>query len=218
MSSSAATIATIVVPTYMEKENLKPLIQRVFAALKAKGYAEKSVELIVVDDNSRDGSAEVVAQMTKEGYNARIIVRTTERGLSSAVLRGFHDAAPTSRYLICMDADLQHPPEKVPELLKALVGGAPFVLGTRYAVGTVVDKDWPLYRRVISSGARMLARPLTPLSDPMSGFFGMDAALFRRTEPTVNPVGFKIALELFVKSHCTSSVEVCYSFFVFVFD
>jgi len=56
--------------------------------------------------------------------------------------------------------------------------------------------------------ARLLARPLTPLSDPMSGFFGMDAALFRRTEPTVNPVGFKIALELFVKSRCTSSVEV----------
>jgi hypothetical protein len=140
-------------------------------------------------------------------------MRASSFARQSAVCRRPYCAAFTTRRRrrdtsSAWDADLQHPPEKVPELLKALIGGAPFVLGTRYAVGTVVDKDWPLHRRIISSGARLLARPLTPLSDPMSGFFGMDAALFRRTEPTVNPVGFKIALELFVKSRCTSSVEV----------
>jgi dolichol-phosphate mannosyltransferase len=126
-----------------------------------------------------DVSEEVVNACRKNAYNCRIIVRTTERGLSSAVLRGFNEAASTSKYLICMDADLQHPPEKVPELLQALIDGAPFVLGTRYAPGTSVDASWPVYRRVISAGARALARPLTPLSDPMSGFFGMQAPLYR---------------------------------------
>ena len=181
--------------------------RRRIAALTTRKLADV-VELIVVDDNSRDGTADVVAQLAKEKYNARIIVRTTERGLSSAVLRGFSEAASTSRHLICMDADLQHPPEKVPELLQALIDGAPFVLGTRYAVGTKVDEGWPLYRRVISGGARALARPLTPLSDPMSGFFGIDARLYRQALPHVNAVGFKIALELYVKSRCDRCVEV----------
>jgi dolichol-phosphate mannosyltransferase len=68
----------------------------------------------------------------------------------------------------------KHPPEKVPELIIALRDqDADFVIGTRYAANVEIDKNWPLYRRVISGGARLLARPLTPLSDPMTGFFGL---------------------------------------------
>jgi dolichol-phosphate mannosyltransferase len=195
----------VVVPTYKENANLRPLVTRIFAAA---GKSERQLRVLVVDDNSRDGSRETVDSLKREGFACDIVVREHERGLSSAVLRGFDDGvAAGAQALVCMDADLQHPPEDVPHFLALLRRAAPpqFVLGTRYAAGTAIDRDWPLYRRVISAGARLLARPLSPLSDPMSGFFAIDAALYRRTLPAVNPVGFKIALELFVKSRCDAA-------------
>jgi dolichol-phosphate mannosyltransferase len=172
-------------------------------------------------------------------------VRTKERGLSSAVLRGFNESR--GEYLICMDADLQHPPESVPAILAKMdtsiqlqpVGDEAlqprskpkrqqlngddysdkkeieFVIGTRYFQSSdpsvvSIDKDWPLYRRVISSGARMLARPLTPLSDPMTGFFGLRRDVFQRANRSgiINPIGFKIALELYVKCRVRLHAEI----------
>lgn len=184
---------SVVVPAYHEKLNIRPLTTRLFAALGNKD--SKKTELIFVDDNSQDGSVEEVEKLQKEGYNVRIIVRTTERGLSSAVLRGF--AESKGEYLLCMDADLQHPPESVPGFLKTL-RDFPFTIGTRYADGVGIDKDWPLYRRVISSGARLLAKPLTPASDPMSGFFGLQKK-YLKNATDINTQGFKIALELLAK-------------------
>ena len=102
--------------------------------------------------------------------------------------------------MICMDADLQHPPESVSQLLSAITPSTPFVLGTRYGEGVSMDKDWPLHRQIISSGARMLARPLTSASDPMSGFFGISKEAFMRADKNLNADGFKIALDLLVKS------------------
>lgn len=204
----------VIVPTYKENANLRPLVTRLFAALKKSGDAN-NVRVIVVDDNSRDGSAESVAALAKEGYAVRIVVRERERGLSSAVLRGFDEAVDEgAAALVCMDADLQHPPEDVPQVVRLLRGANPplFVLGTRYGAGTQIDADWPLHRRLISAGARLLARPLSPLSDPMSGFFAVDAALYKRTAPRVNPVGFKIALEIFVKSGVAAAAEVPINF------
>lgn len=181
-----AITQSVIVPAYKEKLNIKPLTQRLFAALGNE--ATEQTELIFVDDNSQDGSVEEVEQLQKQGYNVRIIVRTTERGLSSAVLRGFKEAK--GRYLICMDADLQHPPESVPSLFSSLRADHAFVIGTRYAPGVGIDKDWPMYRRVISSTARLMARPLTIASDPMSGFFGLqkqylDKAMEEKIE--INP-------------------------------
>ncbi|CCH45468.1 Dolichol-phosphate mannosyltransferase [Wickerhamomyces ciferrii] len=202
--------STVVVPAYHEKLNIKPLTTRLFAAL---GPAEsKKTELIFVDDNSNDGSVEEVEALQKQGYNVRIIVRTTERGLSSAVLRGFEEGK--GEYLLCMDADLQHPPETVPEFLENL-RKHPFSIGTRYAAGVGIDKDWPLYRRVISSGARILARPLTTASDPMSGFFGVQKKYLKQGGENINTQGFKIALELLAKLPLPKNEpigEVPYSF------
>ncbi|SCW04613.1 LAFE_0H17414g1_1 [Lachancea fermentati] len=186
---------SVIVPAYHEKLNIKPLTTRLFAALGNEG--SKKTELIFVDDNSQDGSVEEVEALQKQGYQVRIIVRTDERGLSSAVLKGFYEAK--GEYLICMDADLQHPPESVPQLFDSL-RTHPFVLGTRYAPGVGIDKDWPLYRRVISSGARMLAKPLTTASDPMSGFFGLQKKYLLQSQTgDINAQGFKIALDLLVK-------------------
>lgn len=206
-------VYSIVVPAYKEVDNLQPLIKQVFAALKKKGLDARS-EMIIVDDNSRDGSEERVNEMAKAGYNVRIIVRTTERGLSSAVLRGFREAR--GRVLACMDADLQHPPEAVPALLQAVDDSEQprdtacvFAIGTRYGPGTgAIDPNWPLYRRIISNGARLLARPLTSLSDPMTGFFAINRATFEAHAKAVNPIGFKIALELYVKCNIRRHAEV----------
>lgn len=200
---------TVVVPAYHEKLNIRPLTTRLFAAL-GNGDSKKT-ELIFVDDNSNDGSVEEVEKLKTEGYNVRIIVRTKERGLSSAVMRGFEEGQ--GEYLLCMDADLQHPPESVPDFFKAL-REYPFVIGTRYADGVGIDKDWPLYRRVISSGARLLARPLTPASDPMSGFFGLQKKYLKGAN-NIDTQGFKIALELLAKLPLPSKNpigEVPYSF------
>lgn len=185
---------SIVVPTYRERDNIRPLVTRVFAALKDRTAAE----IVLVDDNSQDGTDGVVDKLKSEGYNVVLIVRTDAKGLSSAVLRGFEEAKGHS--LVVMDADLQHPPEAVQRLFDALDDPTtPFALGTRYGPGVEMDKNWPIYRRIISWGARLLARPLTSASDPMTGFFGIRKELFQRSAP-LNPTGFKIALELLLKA------------------
>ena len=106
-SPDAEITHSIVVPAYKEKANLRPLTTRLFAAFEdtESPISAESVELIVVDDNSRDGSVEEVDALREEGYNIRIVVRTNERGLTSAVARGFKEAKGEA--MICMDADLQ---------------------------------------------------------------------------------------------------------------
>ena len=157
MSKRAATSApagkttlSIIVPAYKEAANLDALITRVFVALEEHDL-HLCTELLVVDDNSGDGSVEVVAATAKRlQRNARILVRTKERGLSSAVLHGFDQAKGDA--LLCMDADLQHPPEKVPDLANALLRSGnmhEFVIGTRYtsnslpAAGKMISPPWP---------------------------------------------------------------------------
>jgi dolichol-phosphate mannosyltransferase len=185
---------SIVVPTYREASNLTALTRRVFAATQNAGL---DAELIFVDDDSRDGSLEIVQELARE-YPVRMIVRTGQRGLSSAVLAGCE--AARHEILVVMDADLQHPPEKLPELVGPILAGtADFVIGSRYVETAAVAEVWPWYRRLNSYVATLLARPLVPVRDPMSGFF----ALHRRTLQQargLNPIGYKIALEIMVKA------------------
>lgn len=98
---------SIIVPAYREHANIRPLVTRIFGALRRvdSPIPPEQVEIIIVDDNSRDGSVENVQALQHEGFNVRIIVRTTERGLSSAVVRGFQEALGDN--MLCMDADLQ---------------------------------------------------------------------------------------------------------------
>ena len=104
---AASVDLSVIVPAYKENGNIRPLITRIFNALRQydSPVPAEQVEVIIVDDNSRDGSVETVQGLQQEGYNVRIIVRTTERGLSSAVVRGFQEALGDN--MLCMDADLQ---------------------------------------------------------------------------------------------------------------
>ncbi|KAI0087220.1 nucleotide-diphospho-sugar transferase [Irpex rosettiformis] len=211
--SRQTTHYSVIVPAFRENGNIRPLVTRIYAALRRgeSPVPAEQVEIIIVDDNSRDGSVETVQDLQREGYNVRIIVRTTERGLSSAVVRGFQEAVGDN--MLCMDADLQHPPEYVPAMLASMSPTYTFVLGTRYGKGVEMDKDWPLYRRIISSGARLLALPLTTASDPMSGFFGIRKESFLKAR-NLNSQGFKIALDLLIKAQIPPNAiaEVPFSF------
>ncbi len=197
-----ALSVSVVVPAYHEAPNIQPLTERLFAALEAAGLQG---ELIIVDDNSQDGSEEKVEELAKR-FPVRIIVRTTERGLSSAVLAGFADAK--NDIMICMDGDLQHPPEAVPTMATILSDDqADFVLGSRYVDQGAIVGDWSFMRRVNAFGARMLARPLTNLRDPMSGFFGIRRATYENAA-RLDPIGYKIGLEMLVKGRCRRSKEI----------
>ena len=182
---------SIIVPTYREAENIPLLLARIDDLRAAH---DLTLEVLFMDDDSQDGSAEAVAA---SGFDwARLITRTTDRGLSPAVIDGFR--AAQYPVLVCMDCDLSHPPEVIPQMVLALKAGQQMVVGSRYVPGGSTDDDWGLLRWVNSLVATVLARPLTSVRDPMSGFFSLYKADFDRAED-LSPVGYKIALELIVK-------------------
>jgi dolichol-phosphate mannosyltransferase len=135
----------------------------------------------------------------------RLVVRNAEHGLSQAALDGLRRA--TGDVLVCMDADLSHPPEAIPAMLAKLHEGADFVIGSRYTEGGSTAHDWGFLRWINSRVATWLARPLTHVSDPMSGFFALRRQTFEAGSE-FNPVGYKIGLELIVKCRCERVVEV----------
>ena len=186
---------SIIVPTFREAENLPVLVPRVAAALR---HADLDWELIVVDDNSPDATVEVCAQLARE-FPLRLIVRTEERGLSSAVMAGMRQAH--GAILVCMDADLSHPPESIPVLVAALRDDpvVDFVIGSRYVQGGNTQEGWGLFRWLNSRVATLLARPLTAAGDPLAGFFALRRSDFIAADRQLNPLGYKIGLELLVK-------------------
>ncbi len=194
---------TIVVPTYNERDNLPRLVERLFAAV-----SPAATELLVVDDNSPDGTAAVAAALAAQ-QPIRCLVRTGERGLATAVLAGL--AAARGEIVVVMDADLSHPPERIPALVAALADpDVPMAVGSRFVAGAHIDGRWPWTRRLNSRVARLLARPLTPVRDMLSGFFAVRRAALRLAE--LRPVGYKIALELIVRHGWTRIAEVPITF------
>eukprot|EP01134_Creolimax_fragrantissima_P006389 CFRG6389T1 len=206
ISESSELKASVVVPAYQEQPNIRLLCERVFTATRAQNIV---VEMIIVDDNSQDGSVEVVKELQDEGYDIKIEVRTEERGLSTAVMRGFDLAE--NEVMMVMDADLQHPPEIVPALLSPIFNNtAHLSIGSRYVKGGGT-KDWAIHRRVISWTATALAWPIAPVSDPMTGLFAIRKSLYL-TATDLDPRGFKIGLELMVKCSPHETGEVPYVF------
>ncbi|CAK9033909.1 Parkin coregulated gene protein homolog (Hypertension-related protein 1-like protein) (PARK2 coregulated gene protein), partial [Durusdinium trenchii] len=185
---------------------------RLFAATRK---AKLEVELVLVDDFSGAGTEEtkaVVQELRKEGYAIDVQVRMPEqgKGLSSAVVHGLRLAK--FPVLLCMDADLQHEPESVPDVAgPVLRGEADFAVGSRNVQGGTAE-DFPLHRRIISWIATALALPLTPCRDPMSGFFALRKDTFEEGLPRLNPMGYKIGLELMVRCRCQRVKDVPITF------
>tara|TARA_R110002095_G_scaffold115506_4_gene100786 strand:- start:3663 stop:4775 length:1113 start_codon:yes stop_codon:yes gene_type:complete len=198
---------TIIVPTYCEASNLISLIPRIGHTLKDSAI---SAEIIIVDDHSPDETADV-CQTLSESFPVRLITRKNERGLSTAVIAGL-DAA-SGEILLVMDADLSHPPEKIPELYAALKNQhADFVIGSRYVNGGSTEETWGWFRKLNSRIATWLARPFTKVKDPMAGFFALSRHNFLEARDLLNPVGYKIGLELLVKCRCHNVIEVPINF------
>jgi dolichol-phosphate mannosyltransferase len=193
---------TVVIPTYHERENLSHLLPALFATLDDAGLQP---EVVVVDDNSRDGTDEL-CQRLAANHPLRLIIRRNERGLATAVLRGLH--AARGSVCVVMDADFSHPPAAVPALVEAACSpDCDMAIGSRYVAGGEVDQHWSRFRRLNSRVASLLARGLTPVADPMSGFFALRADVLSRA-PVLRPLGYKIALELLVRCDCRNVAEL----------
>ncbi len=188
---SSSPSVSVIVPTYKEVENLPLLSERLE---RVRQNHNLSLELLIMDDDSQDGTEELVSSINKDWIT--LVVRKKQRGLSQAVLEGLQSAR--GEVLVVMDADLSHPPEKIPEMLVALEKGADFVMGSRYVTGGLTGASWGLFRWLNSRVATILARPLTSVKDPMSGFFALPRTTFE-SACDLNPIGYKIGLELMVK-------------------
>jgi dolichol-phosphate mannosyltransferase len=198
---------TVVVPTYNEADNVRPLYERLAKALNGVNY-----EVLFVDDNSPDGTADVIRELAKGDERVRLMVRVGRRGLGTAIVDGLRAARGV--YAVVMDADLQHPPEVLPSMLKAAEEtGADIVVASRYMKGGGTE-GWSAVRRLISWGATAIARLLVPevrrTSDPMSGFF-----LIRKDRVSLegaNPTGYKALLEILYRNPQAKVVDIPYVF------
>jgi len=183
---------SVILPTYNEAENIRriiPAIAKVFQDEKIQG------EVIVVDDDSPDGTAGIASEFGNS-FPVRVYVRKSDRGLSKAVMKGFELAR--GEICVVMDADLSHPVEKIPDMVRPILEGkCDVTVGSRYVVGGGAH-NWPLVRKAISKGAGLLAKGVTVLSDPTSGFMAVRKSILNGVK--LDPLGWKIVLEVVVKT------------------
>ncbi len=192
---------SVIVPTYNEAGSLPTLAERLHVALAGRDW-----ELIVIDDGSPDGTADIAAGLAPR-IPVRVVRRAGKAGLASAVVAGFE--AARGDVLLVMDADLSHPPEVVPALADAIGEGADLAVGSRYVKGGGVQ-DWPLRRRVVSRVACLMGSILVPVRDSTSGFFALRRGVIDGVR--LNPIGFKIGFEVIARGHYKKVVEVPYTF------
>jgi dolichol-phosphate mannosyltransferase len=198
----------LVIPTLNEAGNIGVALDRARTKLDA---LDLEYELLVVDDNSADGTQEVVESYHRSDPRVRLVVRTGARGLAGAVLYGW--ARTDAPYLGVMDADLQHPPELLPKLLNALAQGKDMAIASRY-VGSDSTAGWNPFRRAVSVCSTWATVPLQKSSirvrDPLSGFFVLRRSCIDGLD--LQPEGFKLLLEILVRGNIRSVAEVPYQF------
>ncbi len=205
---ATAPLVTVVLPTFNEAENIPHVLQALEQALTGLSY-----EVIVVDDNSPDGTWKVAQEhAAAQPGRVRSLRRLHNRGLSSAVLDGF--AASLGDILVVMDADLQHDEKIIPQLVEIIKSNqADVAVGSRRAAGGS-QQDWSKRRRLVSWVATVLAKVFlsVDVSDPMSGFFALKRSSFEALAPSLDPKGFKILLEFLARDRELRVAEVGYAF------
>jgi dolichol-phosphate mannosyltransferase len=201
---------SLIIPTFNEGQNIRELVGALVKLLDRT--IPKNYELIVVDDDSPDRTWEIADELASTYPQLRVIRRETERGLSTAVIRGWQSAR--GEILGVIDADLQHPPEILLQLWAEMTKGADLAVASRNVVGGGVS-EWSIVRRFLSRGAQILGLVILPeaigrLSDPMSGYF-----MVRRSSiatKRLNPVGYKILIEVVARGQIRWIAEVGYVF------
>ena len=185
----------VVVPTFNEVQNIQPMVERLSLALERIEW-----EVVFVDDDSSDGTADVTRALALDNIRVRCLQRIGRRGLSTAVIEGMCSTGAT--YLAVIDGDLQHDESLLPKMLSTLKSeGVDIVIGSRYIVGGSTGA-WEDSRARISALANRLSRLIvkTELSDPMSGFFMLRRDAFFSAVRRLSGLGFKILLDLFLSS------------------
>ncbi|WP_341739451.1 glycosyltransferase family 2 protein [Microcoleus sp. CAWBG640] len=201
---------SLIIPTYNECQNIKKIVEKLSQLLD--GSLAGDYEMIVVDDNSPDRTWEVALSLTLDYPQLRVMRREHERGLSTAVIRGWQ--AARGEVLGVIDADLQHPPETLLNLLAEIKRGADLAAASRHVAEGGVS-DWSMMRRFLSRGAQTLGLVILPgvvgrVSDPMSGYF-----MVRRSciaGKMLNPAGYKILIEVLGRGDIRWIGEVGYVF------
>jgi dolichol-phosphate mannosyltransferase len=198
----------LVIPTLCEAGNIGGLLNHVRCVLDPLHIV---YEILVVDDDSSDGTGDVVSAVARDDHRVRLIVRKGQRGLSGAVLDGWRHS--DADVLGAMDADLQHPPELLPKLFAAILDGGDLAIGSRYTPGGELG-GWNPVSKLLSAAAVWATWPLQRrglrAKDPMSGFFMVrracvDQIAFQRA-------GFKLLLEVLVRARIHSVREVPFAF------
>jgi len=194
---------SIVLPTFNEVETVPGVIEEL------QDQLVREHETIVVDDDSPDGTPEVVDELWSDDPRVRVVKRTDESGLASAVLRGIREAKHEA--VVVLDADGQHPPSIVPSLVAELERGSDVVVGSRHA-GGAIESEWSRTRYALSFGASLLAwaaiPDARPLQDPMSGCFAVRRNVVASVDGRLEPQGFKILLEILAVAPIDEVAEV----------
>lgn len=203
------TEVSVVVPTYCESQTIAGVVSDIRDEL-----SHLDAEVVVVDDDSPDGTADVVGERWGTEPDVRLQVRPDGDDLAGAVLDGM--ALADGRYIVVMDGDGQHPPSSIEVLLARLDDGADLAVGSRRSETGRVADSWPMWRRVVSHGGTALARAAVPpareLTDPMSGFFAVRADVVDSVRDRLRPRGYKILLELVARCPVDDVREAGYSF------
>lgn len=202
-----ATGVSVVIPTYNERENVAPMVRSCRRAL-----AEYDAEVIVVDDDSPDGTWRRVDREFGDADDVRLVRRVDDQGLATAVVEGFD--ASRNEHLGVIDGDFQHPPGRLPDLVDALqTFRADVAVGSRYLAHGGIE-EWSSGRKALSYGATLMTRTLVPdarrLSDPLSGFFAVRRDLV--DDVSLSPTGYKILLEILTKCSVDRIAEVPFTF------
>ncbi len=187
----------IVVPTYDERENLASIVSRIRAALP-------EATLLIVDDNSPDGTGQLADEMAVRDPGIRVVHRATKQGVATAYAAGFDLAlGEGAAVVVQMDADGSHDPAALPALVRAIDAGADLVLGSRYVPGGRTI-DWPLLRRLVSRGGNLYSQMMLwlPYRDLTGGFKAWRADLLRKVRPdAVTVSGYVVQVELTWRAH-----------------